>query len=59
MAFEYRIHLRDALIVACMKENDIVEIVTENKIDFEKIPEIKVTIPFQFGWVEARNPTNY
>ena len=46
MAFEYRIHLRDALIVACMKENDIVEIVTENKIDFEKIPEIKVAIPF-------------
>ena len=40
-----------------MKENDIVEIVTENKIDFEKIPEIKVTIPFQFGWVEALNPT--
>ena len=46
MAFEYRIHLWDALIVACMKENDIVEIVTENKIDFEKIPEIKVAIPF-------------
>ena len=46
LAFEYRIHLWDALIVACMKENDIVEIVTENKIDFEKIPEIKVAIPF-------------
>jgi len=29
-----------------MKENDVVEIVTENKIDFERIPEIKVTIPF-------------
>ncbi len=43
---EYRIHLWDALIVACMEENDIVEIVTENKIDFERIPEIKVTIPF-------------
>ena len=46
IVFEYRIHLWDALIVACMKENDIVEIVTENKIDFEKIPEIKVAIPF-------------
>jgi len=46
IVFEYRIHLWDALIVACMKENDIVEIVTENKIDFEKIPETKVTIPF-------------
>ncbi len=46
IAFEYRIHLWDALIVACMKENDVVEIVTENKIDFERIPEIKVTIPF-------------
>lgn len=32
VVFEYGIHLWDALIVSCMKENDIVEIVTENKI---------------------------
>ncbi|MBM4053611.1 MAG: PIN domain-containing protein [Planctomycetes bacterium] len=46
ITFEYRIHLWDALIVACMKENDVLEIVTENRNDFERIPEIKVTIPF-------------
>lgn len=46
ITFGYRIHLWDALIAACMKENDVLEIVTENKNDFERIPEIKVTIPF-------------
>jgi len=29
-----------------MKENDVVEVVTKNKADFERISEIKVTIPF-------------
>ena len=42
-----KIHLWDAMIAACMKENDINEIVTENKKDFEKIPDIKVIIPFE------------
>ena len=43
---EHEIHLWDAVIAACMKENDLTEIVTENKKDFEKIPHIKVTVPF-------------
>jgi predicted nucleic acid-binding protein len=43
---EHKVHLWDAVIVACMKENEITEIVTENKKDFEKIPEITVIIPF-------------
>ncbi|MDI6603343.1 MAG: PIN domain-containing protein [Patescibacteria group bacterium] len=43
---EYKIHLWDALIGACMKENEITEIVTENKEDFEKISDIKVIVPF-------------
>ncbi len=43
---EHEIHLWDAVIASCMKENDITEIVTEDKEDFEKIPGIKVTVPF-------------
>ncbi|MEK6635579.1 MAG: PIN domain-containing protein [Planctomycetota bacterium] len=43
---EHEIHLWDAVIAACMKENDITEIVTEDKEDFKKIPVIKVTVPF-------------
>ncbi len=43
---EHEIHLWDAMIAACMKENDLTEIVTENKKDFGKIPDIKVTVPF-------------
>lgn len=43
---EYGIHLWDTLIAACMKENDITEIITENKKDFEKIEGLKVTVPF-------------
>lgn len=43
---EYGIHLWDAVIAACMKENGIIDIVTENKKDFEKIPDIKVSVPF-------------
>jgi len=29
-----------------MKENDIADIVTEHKNDFEKIEDIEVTVPF-------------
>jgi len=43
---KHEIHLWDAVIAACMKENDITEIVTEDKEDFKKIPDIKVTMPF-------------
>jgi predicted nucleic acid-binding protein len=43
---EYGIPLWDSVIVACMKENNVKEIVTENRKDFEKIPYIKVTVPF-------------
>ncbi|MEW6482154.1 MAG: PIN domain-containing protein [bacterium] len=46
LVFKHKIHLWDALIGACMKENGIAEIVTENKEDFEKIPDIKVIVPF-------------
>jgi len=46
LVFECEIHLWDAVIAACMKENDITEIVTEDKEDFEKIPDMKVTVPF-------------
>ena len=43
---EHEIHLWDAVIAACMKENDITEIGTEDKEDFKKITGIKVTVPF-------------
>ncbi|NOZ70077.1 MAG: PIN domain-containing protein [Deferribacteres bacterium] len=43
---EHKIHLWDALIAACMQENEITEIITENVKDFEKIKDIKVTMPF-------------
>lgn len=43
---EHGIPLWDAVIAACMKENDVTDIVTENKKDFEKIPGIKVSVPF-------------
>lgn len=43
---KHNIHLWDAIIAACMKENDITEIVTENEKDFVKIEDIKVTVPF-------------
>ena len=46
LVFEYGIQLWDALIAACMEENNITEIVTENRKDFEKIPHITVTVPF-------------
>jgi predicted nucleic acid-binding protein len=43
---QYSVHLWDATIAACMKENGILHIVTENKADFEKIPDIQVIFPF-------------
>lgn len=43
---KHNIHLWDAVIVACMKENEITEIITENREDFEKVPGIKVIVPF-------------
>lgn len=43
---KHNVHLWDAVIAACMKENDITEIVTENRKDFEKIEDIKITVPF-------------
>ncbi len=36
----------DSMIASCMKENEITQIVTENKKDFEKAPDIKVSSPF-------------
>jgi predicted nucleic acid-binding protein len=45
-----RIHKRhfwDALIAACMLENNIEEIVTENSKDFENIPDIATVNPFK------------
>ncbi len=43
---QYNIHLWDTTIAACMKENEITHIVTENKADFEDIPDIQVISPF-------------
>lgn len=43
---KHEIHLWDALIAACMKENEIVEFVTEDKKDFKDIPGIIVAVPF-------------
>ena len=43
---QYHLHIWDATIAACMKENGIVDIVTEDKHDFERIPGIHVIVPF-------------
>lgn len=43
---QYRVHIWDATIAACMRENGITDIVTEDKKDFEKIPEIHAIVPF-------------
>jgi predicted nucleic acid-binding protein len=43
---QYRIHFWDAMIVVCMKDYGITDIVTENKKDFEVIPDINVIFPF-------------
>jgi predicted nucleic acid-binding protein len=39
-------HFWDTLIAACMHENSIVKIVTENESDFRKIKDITVINPF-------------
>lgn len=39
-------HFWDAAIIACMQENDVTEIITENAKDFENIPNIHVISPF-------------
>jgi predicted nucleic acid-binding protein len=39
-------HFWDALIAACMLENGIVKIVTENESDFNKIKDLTVINPF-------------
>lgn len=44
---KYRTPFWDALIAACMLENNVKEILTENTKDFMKIPEIIVTNPLQ------------
>lgn len=43
---EHKIHVWDAMIAACMKENNINEIVTENVKDFNRVPNIKVSSLF-------------
>ncbi|QWR76249.1 PIN domain-containing protein [Candidatus Magnetomonas plexicatena] len=43
---QYNIHFWDATITTYMIDNDISEIITENKRDFEKIPDINVIVPF-------------
>jgi len=43
---QYNVHIWDATIAACMKENGISDIVTEDKKDFEKIPGIHAIVPF-------------
>ena len=43
----YRAPFWDALIAACMLENGIGAIVTENEADFKRIPDITITNPFK------------
>ncbi len=42
-----RVPFWDALIAACMLENAIGTIVTENERDFKKVPGITITNPFK------------
>jgi predicted nucleic acid-binding protein len=42
-----RVPFWDALIAACMLENAIETIVTENERDFKRIPGITITNPFR------------
>lgn len=46
LASQYSVHIWDATIAACMKENGVMHIVTEDKADFEKLPDIQVNFPF-------------
>ncbi len=43
---QYHIPFWDAAIAACMQKNGVAEIITENQKDFEKVPDIRVTVPF-------------
>ena len=43
----HRLPFWDALIAACMLENGIHTIITENERDFKRIPRIAVTNPFK------------
>lgn len=43
---QYNVHFWDAVIARCMQEHEIHDIITENKKDFEKIPDIHVIVPF-------------
>jgi predicted nucleic acid-binding protein len=43
---QHHVHVWDATIAACMRENGITDIVTENKKDFEMISDIHVIFPF-------------
>lgn len=47
LVIQYDIHTWDATIAACMRESGITEIITENKKDFEKIPDFHVIVPFE------------
>ncbi|HWP56696.1 MAG TPA: PIN domain-containing protein [Candidatus Acidoferrales bacterium] len=42
-----RVPFWDALVAACMLENGISTIITENEADFKRIPGITVTNPFK------------
>ena len=47
-----RVPFWDALIAACMLENEIGIIVTENEDDFRRIPGITTTNPFKTAHVK-------
>jgi predicted nucleic acid-binding protein len=47
MVESFRAPFWDALIAACMLENGIETIITENERDFKKIPNIIVSNPFR------------
>lgn len=44
---EYDVPYYDALLVATMRENNILEILTENEKDFKRIPWLKVENPLK------------
>jgi predicted nucleic acid-binding protein len=47
MVRDYRASFWDALIAACMLEHGVHTIVTENELDFRKIPGLTVINPFR------------
>lgn len=44
---EFKLHFRDALLVATMEENNVETIITENEKDFKKVKWLKVINPFK------------